>query len=75
MNGDCSAWPCTPTSLPDDAEFDHQTVIAEWEISANDANRVDRESRRELLRIDQPQFNHDGGTLRFGPNGFLYTHI
>src|SRR5919106_4444631 len=33
---------------------------------------VDRSSRRELLRIDKPQFNHNAGALNFGPGGLLY---
>lgn len=30
------------------------------------------ESRRELLTLDQPEANHNGGTLAFGPDGYLY---
>ncbi len=54
----------------------HQSVIAEWVVSSTDANQVDTSTRRELLRVDQPQFNHDGGTLRFSPvDGYLYIAL
>ncbi len=34
--------------------------------------RVDPESRAELLSIDQPAANHNGGMMAFGPDGYLY---
>lgn len=53
----------------------HQSVIAEWKIDDANSNRVDVASRREILRVDKPQSNHNGGTMRFGPDGYLYFTI
>jgi hypothetical protein len=54
---------------------DHQSVIAEWRIDSANPNRIDPASRREILRIDKPQSNHNGGTMRFGADGFLYFTV
>jgi glucose/arabinose dehydrogenase len=37
--------------------------------------RVDLGSARELVRIDKPQANHNGGALAFGPDGMLYVSL
>ena len=53
----------------------HQSVIAEWRIDAANPLRFDPVTRREVLRVDKPQSNHNGGTMRFGPDGLLYISI
>ena len=54
-----------PTTLPAGNPADHQNVVAEWRAAnpGNPAAGVLASSRRELIRVDWPQFNHDGGDL------------
>jgi glucose/arabinose dehydrogenase len=47
------------------------TVIARYSVSAN-PNIADATSGTILLTITQPFSNHNGGSLKFGPDGFLY---
>jgi glucose/arabinose dehydrogenase len=50
---------------------DGETHISRFKVSAN-PNVADATSERVLLRIYQPQVNHNGGNLMFGPDGNLY---
>lgn len=47
------------------------TTIARYHVSAN-PNVADGSSGTILLTVAQPFANHNGGTLRFGPDGYLY---
>jgi glucose/arabinose dehydrogenase len=48
------------------------TVIARYRVSPASADVADRSSGQALLTIYQPQSNHNGGLVMFGPDGFLY---
>lgn len=48
------------------------TVIARYSVSAGDPNVADPNSQLILLTINQDFSNHNGGDLKFGPDGYLY---
>ena len=51
---------------------DGATVIARYEASATNPDVVAPASAAILLTIPQPYANHNGGALKFGPDGYLY---
>jgi len=52
-----------------------RSTISEFSVSATDANIADASSERVVLSFDKPQSNHNGGQLRFGPDGLLYISV
>ena len=49
--------------------------VVEYQVSADDPNLADPESARVLLTIEEPYRNHNGGTIHFGPDGYLYIAV
>jgi glucose/arabinose dehydrogenase len=53
---------------------DGNTVVAELAIDPT-TTRFDRDSLREVLTVEQPYTNHNGGQLAFGPDQLLYIGV
>lgn len=50
------------------------SVVARFSVSA-DPDVADPDSEWIMLTVDQPYANHNGGDLKFGPDGYLYIFL
>lgn len=55
--------------------WDHTSHISEFRVSEDNPNAADPKSQQVLMYIDQPQNNHNAGTLTFGPDQYLYISL
>ena len=52
-----------------------RSVISRFHVSADNPHQADPDSEEVLLTVPQPYWNHNGGTLAFGPDGYLYIAL
>jgi quinoprotein glucose dehydrogenase len=50
-------------------------IVTEMQVSKSDPNKADPASERVLIEIPLVNWNHHGGNIVFGPDGFLYIGV
>ncbi len=65
----------TQNNTNEDREFPNypkRTITSEFTMSTTDPDKVDLSTERKILQIERPFWNHEGGCLLFGKDGYLY---
>jgi glucose/arabinose dehydrogenase len=71
QNGRVFVYYSTPPPADVPEPVDHTDRLSEFHVGL-DGDAADPDSERVILEFEQPQPNHSGGALGFGPDGFLY---
>jgi len=53
----------------------HVSVLSRFTATGDGKVTGDGDSEVELMSIQQPFWNHNGGTITFGPDGYLYVAL
>lgn len=53
----------------------HDSAISRFKVSSSDPDKADPGSEELLMKIPAPYWNHNGGTIAFGNDGYLYIGL
>lgn len=74
-NGKVYVYYSVPAEGDELQEYNHVSVLSEFSLGEGGRDTVDIESEQVVLRIPEPQMNHNAGSLQFGPDGYLYVPL